>query len=244
MNWRVFVSNHLNAFKYLIYPEVCIACAKGLAYDERFLCSNCTKMISLLKDPLCKKCSRELPPFLHESRPCSDCRTRSFSFRKNISILKYDATTKKMFHELKYQRRQNIIRLFYPYIDRVISEIVGEHTDLLLTCVPLDPARLRQRGFNQSRLICDYIVKTHHIRADYSLLRRTASRTPQSMLTRSERIHNVHEMFHTRQKNTLTDKDILLVDDILTTGSTADECSRILRRAGARSVTIFSIARA
>lgn len=244
MYWHAFLYNHLNAFKYLIYPEVCISCSKKLAYDERFLCAHCTKMITALKDPVCKKCSRELPPFLQESRPCSDCKKRSFSFRKNISILKYDTITKKMFHELKYQRRRNIVRLFYPYIDTAFGEISRAYSDLLLTCVPLDPARQRQRGFNQSRLICDYIVRTYHIRADYSLLKRNASRTPQSMLNRTERMHNVHGLFRASKKDTLHGANILLVDDIVTTGSTVDECSRVLRRAGARSVTIFSLARA
>jgi competence protein ComFC len=244
MNWSVFLLDHLKAFKYLVYPEICVSCTKDLSYDESFLCTDCRKLITPLKDPLCKKCSRELPPFLQVSRPCSDCRNRAFSFTRNISAVKYDSTAKTLFHELKYQKRQNIVRLFYPYIDTVFNELQLDLSDLLLTCVPLDPLRQAQRGFNQSRLICEYIVKQYRIRADYSVLKRKASRTPQSMLNRSERMHNVHDLFRAGNTNAIKNKNILLVDDILTTGSTANECSRVLRAAGAKTVTIFSIARA
>jgi ComF family protein len=114
----------------------------------------------------------------------------------------------------------------------------------LILSVPLHPRRLRQRGFNQSLLLARRVSRTHSIPLDFTALRRTRHTEPQTQLSGSERQKNIRGAFEVRRPELIAEKHILLIDDVFTTGSTVQECAKVLLRADAKQVDVLTLARA
>jgi ComF family protein len=113
----------------------------------------------------------------------------------------------------------------------------------LIVPVPLHPARLRERGFNQAELLAKTLTQKIGVPV-FAALERIRYTTTQTAFDRIDRTENLHNAFRLRKKVTVRELQVLLVDDILTTGSTLSECARVLREAGARSVYAVTAARA
>jgi ComF family protein len=109
--------------------------------------------------------------------------------------------------------------------------------------VPLHTSRLREREFNQSLLLADQVATHLHLPLSFTNLVRTVSSEPQSTLSRKERIKNLRQAFTVRQPQSLAQKRILLIDDVFTTGTTVNECAKVLRNAGAEAVFVLTLAR-
>ncbi len=114
----------------------------------------------------------------------------------------------------------------------------------MIVPVPLHLERLRWRGFNQSLLLARAIGQARHTPVDPFLLERIRSTTPQTQLKGKERRTNVRGAFHVSDAEKLTGKTVLLIDDVYTSGATTEECARTLRRSGAATVDVFTLARA
>jgi competence protein ComFC len=114
----------------------------------------------------------------------------------------------------------------------------------ILIPVPLHPDRLRQRGFNQSLLLARQISRRHSIPVDFLALERIRMTAPQVELSGAERKKNLHGAFRVRKKENIRQKNILLVDDVFTTGTTVRECSKVLLQAGAKQVDVLTCVRA
>jgi ComF family protein len=114
----------------------------------------------------------------------------------------------------------------------------------LIVPVPLHPHRLRWRGFNQSLILARALGSTRHIKVDPFLLERTRPTVPQTQLTASERRTNVRGAFAVVAPERLAKKQVLLVDDVYTSGATVEECAKVLYHAGAVTVDVFTLARA
>jgi len=124
---------------------------------------------------------------------------------------------------------------FNPFTD--------QHYDVILP-VPLHIERLRWRGFNQSLLLAQAIGQRQQTRVDPFLLERTRPTIPQTQLSEKERRNNVRGAFAINKPQSLQEKCILLIDDVYTSGTTVDECARVLRQHGAAAVDVFTLARA
>ncbi|MGB7949152.1 MAG: ComF family protein [Candidatus Binatia bacterium] len=123
------------------------------------------------------------------------------------------------------------------------QEFLAEcHVDLIVP-VPLHPKRLRWRGFNQSLLLARQVSRKYDVPVDPFLLDRRRETLTQTELTEEERRRNVRGAFETDPKKSLKGRRVLLVDDVYTSGATVNECSRVLMRAGAREVTVLTLAR-
>jgi ComF family protein len=114
--------------------------------------------------------------------------------------------------------------------------------DLILP-VPLHPGRLRQRGFNQSLLLARYFGRKHSIPLDFTALQRSRPTPPQTQLSGSQRQTNVRGAFQVRRPEGVSEKRILLIDDVFTTGATVRECAKVLLGAGAKQVDVLTLAR-
>jgi ComF family protein len=141
---------------------------------------------------------------------------------------------------LKYRK---VFALAKPLAALTIRALPEELDADLIVPVPLHPSRLRTREFNQSALIADRVGK--HLRRPVSManLIRTIATEPQTFLTRSERLRNLRRAFMVRKPELLAERRILLVDDVFTTGTTLNECAKVLRSAGAASVSALTLAR-
>jgi ComF family protein len=114
----------------------------------------------------------------------------------------------------------------------------------LILCVPLHPRRLRQRGFNQSLLLARRVSRAHSIPLNFTALQRTRHTQPQTQLSGPERQKNIRGAFEVRRPEAIAEKEILLIDDVFTTGATVQECAKVLLKAGAKRVDVLTLARA
>ena len=131
-----------------------------------------------------------------------------------------------------------------PLLARFAEERIAESGPaVLIMPVPLHPKRLRERGFNQSLLLARHVSRALHIDLDFLSLRRVRYTPPQASLAKSERKQNVRGAFELKNQDAVKGINILLVDDVVTTGNTLNECARILRKGGARKVFGLSLAR-
>ncbi|MDH3443182.1 MAG: ComF family protein [Deltaproteobacteria bacterium] len=114
----------------------------------------------------------------------------------------------------------------------------------IIVPVPLHPKRLRWRGFNQSVLLAREVSRAYQVPMDPFLLQRRRETSPQTQLTEDERRKNMRGAFALGAGKSVRGKIVLLLDDVYTSGATVDECSRVLRKAGAKAVYVLTLARA
>ena len=216
----------------------CIACDAELNQDNKYgLCPKClAKMPTINKS--CHKCGREI---YDQGKYCFDCKEGGFYFDRVYSCLNYEDFVHGIVYKLKYGKAKYLA----PFIARVIADKIIEEDikfDFIVP-VPLNKNRENQRGFNQAKLIAQEVAKILNCSVVDAISRERD--TPfQASLTREQRIENVKDAFVVVDKNMVKGKNILLLDDIFTTGSTINECSKILKNNKAKSVVGITYASA
>jgi len=179
---------------------------------------------------------------------CGLCRRIEPPFVKAVAYGSYEGGLRDLIHMLKYQQ----VRPASNVLGRMLAEAVAGlepslgDAHLLVVPVPLHTSKFRQRGFNQSELIARMALKLSPSRDRYSLcdvLERTRQTLSQIGLTRHQRRENLRGAFRVKSPEKISGREILLVDDVFTTGTTVSECARILRRAGAARVWVATVAR-
>jgi ComF family protein len=162
----------------------------------------------------------------------------------------YEDQMRELIHQLKYERMRSAAEPLGTLLARVI-ETLGMAEDAVVIAVPLFPPKERRRGYNQSVLLADVAVKElrasrpqWRLRAAHGALRRTRDTESQFELTPSGRRRNLRGAFTVVDPAAVAGREVLLVDDIYTTGATARECARVLRQAGAEKVWVATVSRA
>lgn len=209
-------------FVNLVYPIRCASCGKGSDAVEEFgVCGFCIRQVRRNpKPPLAKQ-----------------------GFDKAYSALLYEDILKELIHAFKYKRRISLSKLFA----RFLTEFIDDNPDItanvdLVTFVPLHSGRLREREFNQSKLLASKISDRFKIPLADTLDKTKATRN-QNELSRSERLVNLGGAFKIRRAAHVIEKSVLIVDDVMTTGATLSECARVLKAAGAIEVRCLTLAR-
>ena len=190
--------------------------------------------------------------FPAEGLLCAPCRMVAPEFERAVAYGVYQDGLREMVHLLKYERMSAIARPLGGMLAQTIEMLEGEAgTELIVVAVPLFPSKERQRGYNQAVLLADAAVadlkKTRpawKLRAAHRVIQRTRDTESQFALTPRGRRRNLKGAFKVKDGAALGGREVLLVDDIYTTGATARECARVLRRAGARKVWVATLARA
>ena len=240
-----FFTHALDAAVDLFYPPRCSLCGKTLTGEEKHICNECYNSLPLINGPHCPKCSRPIRTRNGENQLCGICRIQP---NKNIKVTvaagEYDGLMKRLIHLYKYDRQQFLSVLFARIIaEQTIKMNVAESIDLLVP-IPLHWTRKRWRGFNQSKEICRGISPLIDVpvipESAFCRIRKT---TPQVQLDAASRASNIRDAFSVHKAKCIKGKNIALVDDVYTTGATSNECSRVLLRAGAKSVSLLIIAR-
>ena len=218
----------------IVYPIYCQGCGIKLAYNNKlYLCGGCLKNIKFNSPPFCIRCGRTLKNFDNIETVCPSCVGKKFYFDRAWQSCEYDGLTKDLIHNFKYGKKIFLTDLFaYLLCDFIKVNIDYKGIDLI-TSVPMSKKGLSKRGFNQASLIAEGVSKVLHIAFSKNMLKKTKDTKQQVNLKKEERFINIKDAFSAVETADIKGKKILLVDDVFTTGATADECSKVLKKAGA-----------
>ena len=210
----------LNLLK-LIYPDVCAFCNK------------------IQKESLCKKCEEKIKKYKKDIV----IRSKNNYFEELISIFKYEGLIREKIIQYKFQDKSYIYNTFAKIIlkNEKVCGLLKKY-DIIIP-VPIHKKRKAQRGYNQTQLIASKISKYVGIKLCDDVLIKSKNTIAQSKLNKNKRKQNLKGAFRVLDLEKIQGKNILLFDDIFTTGSTVNECSKILKKAGAKTVGVLTIAK-
>src|ERR1043166_4389220 len=233
----------LEAAVSLLYPAVCSVCGESVRAGE-YLCNQCDAKAVRIVAPFCEQCSEPFEGAIPSEFACANCAHRTIHFDAAVSAYRGRGIVREIIHEFKYARQIHLRHLVARWLHAALDDerIRGSRFDIIVP-VPLHPTRQRERGFNQASLLAALLSEQNSIPSQ-PLLERIRYTTTQTALDRSERMENLHNAFRLRKNADVRGLQVLLIDDVLTTGSTLSECARILKRAGALSVHTATAARA
>jgi ComF family protein len=236
-----------------LYPPRCAACGEGLPIDTtRRVCAPCLAAVEPPRPPLCLACGAPLHAGVEDER-CEHCRAAPPAFDSACAIARYrsggghdagsdgSGTVAALLRRHKYGLDQSLGRALAEFLDAAPALDPGAF-DVVIP-VPLHRSRLRWRGFNQAALLGAALARRLDCPLDVSSLSRVRSTPPQTARDRSQRARNVRDAFAVRRPARVAGRRVLLVDDVMTTGATANECARVLRAAGARRIDVLTLAR-
>ncbi len=218
----------------ILFPPICLSC-KNLLLETEIkdkICTKCLESIQIYSSFFCPKCKSRIP---NEEKSC----------HKEIKFLLAPVTdyqnsaVKNLIWFLKYHKWQSIIKIIKPVIESYLDILNYDFKNFIIIPIPLHSDRLQERSFNQSELIAEIISRKIGISLNKDNLKRTKSTKNQAELKNiNERIANIENCFALSNPKEINNKNIILVDDVFTSGSTMSEAVKILKQAGAKKIML------
>ncbi len=232
----------IGAWLDLLFPRVCAGCGMEVAESGRHLCWDCTAALHFIQPPFCERCGDPIAGRVDHAFTCALCAGRDAGFDRARSAVRYEGAAAAAIRNLKYNNHLWVV----PDLGTLLDAAVRVHYPGLpfdvVSWVPLYPARRRARGFNQSCELARNLAGRLGLPAR-SAARRLRPTPSQTSLTVRDRADNVRGAFRARTLCLLRGRRVLLVDDVMTTGATANECAAALKAGGAASVSVITVAR-
>ncbi len=236
----------------LIYPARCAACDVVLDHPDDVFCGGCA--LTLLPiDSACPRCARPLPLAVDRAAPCLGCLERTPRFQAAAAGFEFGGALAEAIRRLKWHHMPELAPRLGSLLFAALRRAPADFTAVdLIAPVPLHRRRLRAREFNQAAELAAAMreaarardVPLGRVALDARALERTRDTPPQTGLDALQRRRNVLDAFRVRDPVRVRDKRVLVVDDVMTTGATADACAAALERAGAAAVLVLTLGRA
>lgn len=227
----------------LLYPRNCIGCGRPSPEPLHHLCWDCLSDTPKVEPPFCTVCGDPVAGTVQHDYTCFACSRQTPAFDRARSVVRYEGAVGEALRDLKYKGALWMVRdlagLLYAGVQ---AEYPGVHFSAV-TAVPLHPARRRARGFNQSALLGAALARRLRLPFREGLLRRVRPTVTQTGLTAPQRTANVLDAFRSGLFTRVAGEQILLVDDVMTTGATVNACARALQKGGAAAVHVVTVAR-
>ena len=198
--------------------------------------------IRWIEPPFCSLCGVPFTSRESESHPCGACLTHKKYFTMARALGAYEGSLQEAIHRWKYEGKTYLTLFLAEWMAEGLNRYWEPDSFDLLIPVPLHPQRLRGRGFNQVLLLVKEISSRTGIPYRKTILQKKKPTIPQVTLSGLEREKGLRGAFHVIGREELMGKSVLLVDDVYTTGATVNECSRVLRRGGAKRVDVLTLA--
>lgn len=243
----------------LVYPRVCLGCEAPLdgVDGRRWLCEPCENRLHPIASPYCQVCGQSYEGAVSEAASrfrCSNCADLDLAFDFAIGALRNEGLARELIHRFKYGRQHHLCAFLGHVLagaleEERLAESLGAGEKWVLVPVPLHRWRLRERGFNQSAELCRVLRRSRKESLEIApALRRVRNTGRQAALDRDDRLKNLKSAFAlapgARLRAKIAAKNVLLVDDVLTTGATASECARVLVEEGdAAKVVVIAVVR-
>lgn len=218
-----------------LYPPECLVCsANQHAPETPHLCTVC--LAALLA---------EVPPRLVDLAARIRQRGIPVYLDECYAAWPYGENVQRVLHAMKYQGKRSLARLLAAGMARRLVQVNGAPRSIAVVApVPMHPRRERERGYNHSTLLAKELARRWNLPVNVGALRRVVDTLQQALLSAEERPGNVADAFTVKPRKAFADKEVLLVDDIVTTGSTANSCAKVLKHAGAKRIDVIAVASA
>lgn len=229
----------------LIYPKDCLFCRRPSG-DDGYICLTCLERLSIERNPSCVCCGKESTLESGPDFTCSECLAKRPAFERAFIVARYDYAFRELIHRFKYRKgmwlKEDLARyLVALYLGKLKDAC--EPIDLVVP-VPMQTLKRRSRGYNQAELLAQTFAKILHLPYRAHLLKRIHTGiVSQTRLHRTERLVNARAAYVYRGWRSLKGKNVLLIDDVMTTGATCNACAACLRQAGANKVYVLVLAR-
>ncbi len=230
----------------LVYPRVCEVCKQNLrniTSIDKLVCAQCWSKIKRNVPPFCSSCGRHLDKKNISKNICPSCARAKLHFDRAFSPCMYEGAMRELIHNFKYKNKEHLGGV----LSRLLTEFIKEYSlpmkymDIIVP-IPLHAAKMREREFNQAHTLGSFIAEEFNIHLSPDVLCRHRNTRTQAELEPRHKLDNVKNCFSVNNKMSVKNKNILLIDDVLTTGATSSEAARSLKESGANVVFVLALA--
>lgn len=235
-----FFSDAFKGLLNFIFPPQCSIC-KTRVQNTDTLCNECFSRIRFISKPYCEKCGRPFEFQIADELFCGACLTKKQVFHKARAAFKYDDFSRQLILPFKHSDHIELTTLLTNLLYQAGGDLF-EEADILIP-VPLHRFRLMKRKYNQSALLAKAL--SDRIKKPFAtgVLLRVKHTQSQGHMKKAERKQNVSKAFQVKNALKIVGKHVLLIDDVMTSGATLNECAKALKKAGANKVSYLTLAR-
>ena len=213
----------------------CNGCGKEI-FDGEYFCKDCKEILPYINSPICNHCGRQVKA---DTDYCLTCKNSLTSFDTARAVFNYDKPVSSLIKRAKYRNGIYILDYFAKELSYLYFKCFFKSQ--VVVCIPMSKKRLKRRGYNQSKILAEKVSEL--IGVPFSgCVEKSKETVRQAKLGRSDRLKNLTDTFKVTDKSAVNGKSVLIVDDVSTTGATAEVLSAKLKKAGATAINVITVA--